>query len=514
MRHFIARHADKITGVISGFDRIVFRGVLRGLCYAAGVGAFLRSQNVLLKDFGKFVESTTAMIRDGARDTAKAVGIPIRYLEGSGDSKDQIARTLLAERPNRTGPICLLSTVDPCWSWRVWRSAKREHRQDLRRRTAKCLHFYHYFSDPELGFGHVRIQTWMPYSVQICLNGREWLARQLQRSRLRHTRVGNCFPRIASPDRAQRILHGMVGLDWPSILNDLVLRANPAIASILHDHDTRYYWTVHQAEWATDVMFRDPSLLASCYPSLVRHAITDFGSRDVLRFLGKRNIPISAEVTSEYKHRIEGVRVRHLVRSNSIKMYDKATSVLRVETTVNRANEFKVRRKAYGDPSSPSRIRQMRRGVVDIRQLAHVAQGCNDRYLDALSVVSDPDTIGDIVLPATRPSSIGGRRVRGLKPWADPDLPLLKAIAAGEFFVNGFRNRDLLAALFPGDHHACERKRLRGRVTRLLRLLRAHEIIEKVPGTHRYHVTDSGRRLIAAVVATNTASLTRLKRCA
>jgi hypothetical protein len=514
VRHFIDRHADKITGVINGFDRIVFRGIIRGLCYPAGVGAFLRSQDVLLKHFGKFVESVTAMVRDGAKHVADRIGIPIRYLESSTDSKEEIARAFFAQRPTRPGPICLLSAVEPCWSWQVRRSAKREHPQDLRRYSTKCLHHYHYFFDREFGFGHVRIQTWMPYSVQICLNGREWLARQLQRSRLRHTRVGNCFPQIASPQRAQDIFDRMPGLPWPRILSDLVIRANPAMATILHDFRTAYYWTVHQAEWATDVLFRDPSSLASSYPALVRHAITDFGTRDVLRFLGKRNIPVSADVTSEYKHRTEGVRVRHLARSNSVKMYDKAASVLRVETTVNRVDEFKVRRKAHGDPSSPSRIREMRRGVADIRQLARVAQGCNDRYLDALSVVDDDATVADVVLPLTRPGSIGGRRVRGLEPWADPDLPLLRAIAAGEFFLNGFRNRDILAKLFPGEHAPDQRKRLRARVTRFLRLLRAHDVVERTPGTHRYHVTDSGRRLVAAVLAAGDAPLSRLKQCA
>ncbi len=97
---------------------------------------------------------------------------------------------------------------------------------------------------------------------------------------------------------------------------------------------------------------------------------------------------------------------------------------------------------------------------------------------------------------------------------ANPDLPLLQAIGRGEFLVNGFRNRDLLPLLFPGAVDPDQRKKLSAKVTRLLRILRAHGVIEKVTGTHRYHVTASGRRLIAAVVAAGAASLSQLKQCA
>jgi len=111
-------------------------------------------------------------------------------------------------------------------------------------------------------------------------------------------------------------------------------------------------------------------------------------------------------------------------------------------------------------------------------------------------------------------ASIGDRPVRGLRPWAEPDLPLLQAVGRGEFLVNGFRDRDLLPLLFPGYHEPDQRKKLSAKVTRLLRLLRAHNVIERLAGTHRYRVTTDGRRLIAAVVAAGAASLSSLKQCA
>lgn len=514
MHRFVARHADKITGILRGFDRLVFRGQLLPLCHEGGIHTLLSSQGILLKEFGKFAEVVTGLIRDGAVEVADRLRIPVRYLESSRIRKEDVARKILAERPIRSGPICQLSIVEPCSSWQVFRS-RADKTQRIQRRHRKCLHYYHYFLDREFGFCHVRVQTWMPYTVQVCMNGREWLGRRLDRARLRHERHDNCFPRIASPERAQEIMDGMLRLPWPTVLGELVERANPALSSIVDAVGADYYWTVHQAEWATDVMFNDPATLARSYPALVRHAITDFQSPDVLRFLARSPSPnYAGEVTSDYKRRIEGVRVKHAAKANSVKMYDKAGRVLRVETTINQPHEFKTRRRAHADPDSEKRLRPLRKGIADIRALAAVADRSNRAYLDALSVVDDPTVVNDVVLPVTERASLGQRAVRGLRPWADPDLPLLRAVGQGEHLVNGFRNRDILPILFPGTHEPDQRKKLAAKVTRHLRLLRAHRVIEKIAGTHRYRVTTDGRRLIAAVIATGSASLSRLQQCA
>jgi hypothetical protein len=526
VRQFITRHAEKITGVLSGFDRIICRGHLLPLCHEGGVSRFLSRQGVLLKEFGRFVETVTGMIRDAALRVVGARRRPIRYLESSRDSKEDIARALLAEHPIRSGPICLLSTVEPCSSWRVWRSRERQHPQELRRRRTKCLHLYTYFLDPEFGFGHVRVQTWIPYQVQIYVNGREWLGRQLDRVRMSYLRADNCFPHLADPERAQRIFDGMLRLPWRQLLDDLVVRANPALAAILDAVGARYYWTFHQTEWASDVMFRDAQELSACYPSLVRHAMSSFSSEDVMRFLGKRLMPTyQGEVITDRKRRREGIRVKHFVGHNSQKMYDRAhpvppvhgtmPAVLRFENTMNDPSAFRVRRKAQGDPDSPRRLRPLRKSIADVRRRAHISQQANDRHADALAVVDSSTTVHDVIDPVTQPASLDGRRVRPLRPWAAPDLPLLKAIGNGDFLVGGFRNHDVQRAVFSGPPASDrERHKRSARVSYLLRILRGHDLIQKVVGTHRYHVTTKGRAVIAAVIATDQAAITKLTQCA
>jgi hypothetical protein len=526
VRQFIARHAEKITGVLSGFDRLICRGHLLPLCHEGGVYGFLSRQGVLLKEFETFVKTMTAMIRDAAGSVADARARPIRYLESSDTSKEEVARALLAEHPIRSGPICLLSTLEPCSSWEVWRSRERKHPQELRRRKTKCLHLYTYFLDPEFGFGHVRVQTWMPYQVQVYVNGREWLGRQLDRARMSYVRADNCFPHLADPDRAQQIFDGMLELPWRQLLDDLILRANPALASILDAVGASYYWTFHQSEWASDVMFRDAEELAACYPDLVRHAMTNFSSEDVMRFLGKRLAPnFQGEVITDHKRRREGIRVKHVVGTNSEKMYDKALpaplvhgtmpAVLRFENTMNDPSAFRVRRKAHGDPDSPRKLRPLRKSIADLRPRARISQQANNRLADALAIVESPTRVHDLIEPVTRPADLAGRRIRALHPWAAPDLPLLKAIANGDFLVDGFRNRDLHSAVFHGSATSADDRRKRSaRVSYLLRILRGHGLIDKVAGTHRYHVTTKGREVIAAVIATDQAALSKLKQCA
>lgn len=526
VRQFVARHADKITGVLSGFDRLIFRGHLRPLCHEGGVRGFLASQGVLLKDFGRFVEAKTKTIRDAATGVLNRLGRPIQYLESSRISKEQVARAYLAEQSMRAGPICMLSALEPCSSWQVWRSRERKHPQEVRRRSTKCLHNYTYFLDRDLGFMHVRVQTWMPYTVQVYVNGREWLGRQLDRVRMRYTRASNCFPHLADPQRAQDIFDEMLDLPWRQILDRLVLRANPALAEIMGAACSTYYWTIHQSEWASDIMFRDASALSSLYPGLVRHAMTDFHSDDVMRFLGRKlTSAYQGEVLSDYKDRREGVRVKHVVGINSIKMYDRAHPVppvrgkmpasLRFESTMNDPSDFKVRRKAQNDRSSQSKPRPLRKSIADMRRRARLCQAANERYADALALAHDDTKVHEVLEPVTKPADLAGRRVRALRPWADPDLPLLRAISRGEFMVNGFRNRDLVRLLFPDDPCSPQERRKRSaRVTYLLRILRGHGVIEKIPGTHRYLVSEKGRRLIAAVIATDQATISQLKKCA
>ena len=511
MHNFIARHAKKVIGCLSGFDRLVFRGTFRKFSFAEGIKSVLTQQGVLFKEFEGFAKHITQMIRDDCDRLARTHDLPTRFIESSHVRKENVAREFLAQAPERRGPICVLSASEPCRTWEMWRS-KKAQTQIPKTRSTKCLHLYVYFVDDELGFGHVRIQTWMPYTIQICINGREWLARHLDVEGMGYQRADNTFLAFDDIDRAQEIFNGMVTTHWPQVLDRISTQMNPMLQVLGDTLGSGPYWTVRQAEWATDVMFRKAEDLAALYPHLVRHAISTFDSEFVMRFLGRKLSPnFKGEVLSDFKKRLEGICVHHGAAGNWLKMYDKALRILRIEMTAHVLEKLLC----WAGRGADKPYRPLRKTVVDLPRLAEVCQAANNRYLDALAVVDEEKTVKQILSDVLRPAHLDGRRVRPLRPWSEPDLSLLRAINHGKFAIQGFRNRDLLPMLHTGNFTSeQERKREAAKITRLLRILRAHAVIRKVEGTHRYQITSKGRRILAAVLMTSDASLTKLKQCA
>ena len=145
---------------------------------------------------------------------------------------------------------------------------------------------------------HIRLQSWLPLSIQVCVNGREWLARQMQREGIAYEQKDNCFTHIGDLPRAQALMDRLVNLPWAQILNRWAQAVNPWLARA-RPRLRSYYWTVRQGEYASDVMFRRPEALAGVYPALCRHAMEQFSSPQVLRFLGRRtNTLFNGEVCS------------------------------------------------------------------------------------------------------------------------------------------------------------------------------------------------------------------------
>ena len=308
----------------------------------------------------------------------------------------------------------------------------------------------------------------------------------------------------------------MISLPWQRVLDRFVSTVSPVLDLIAEQADGTYRWALHQVEFATDVMFKSPQALAELYPGLAKFAIANLGSKDTMRCLGKPPVEtFRGEVVTNYKVRPEGICLRHSVSGNTIKMYDKQGSVLRVETATNKPGEFKSRRRAEGNPDSEAKMRPLRKGIADIKPRVAASNRANDAYLDALARVDSDKTHEDVLDTVLHRASIGDRKVRALRPWSNPDVALLRAIGRGEFITNGFRSRDIcqfLGITVPVEVDS--RKKFMAKLSRHLRLLRAHGVISKIEGTHRYRVTKAGRTLITAVIGALDASIAKLQQCA
>lgn len=516
MQSFIQRFRDKVSGVLSGWDRVRFRGTIRWLASQSGMYSFLSERHILLKNFRAWALELTAQIRDATEALAEREGLKVRYLSTSGLRKEEIAQIEAGERWNRDGLSCILSCVEPCHTVKVGPDAKTK-KLELRYQEAKCLHYYFYLRHPQIGPLHLRLQTWLPFNVHICLNGRDWLGQQLTQAGIPHVKCDNTFCFVQDVDRAQKLLSRQLRTNWERLLDRLLRQMHPS-HTCLFQPTLSYYWSAEETEWATDVMFRTADDLAALYPRLVRHGMLCFGGEDVLRFLGRPGTVrrfLASQLHSDLKRRHEGLRLKHTLNRNSVKMYDKQDTVLRVETTINDPRDMKVYRASEGDPRQPKRWLRLRKGVADLHRRAEVSQASNSRYLEALATVDDASTLEEVLAPVCQPVAVNGRRARGINPLSEEDSRLLEAVNRGEFALNGFRNRDLRARLYSDSPSGTvEAKRLAAKVTRQLRLLRAHRLIRKVPHTHRYLLTDAGRTTINALLAAKRATTHQLTQLA
>jgi len=511
---FVSRIKSQITGVVSGFDRLVFRGTLIPLVRKRGMHHWLSRAGVRLLDFKDYALHISDRVKDAALAEARDGGRPMLYLQHGSTNKEDLARRLAKDHPIDEGLICTLSTLETCMSFEYHRSPRPEER-GLKLRPRKCLHIYKYFQHPLFGFMNARLQTWFPFSIQICLNGREWLGKLMDRKEIGYKRNDNCFTAIDNIRAAQRPMDKQLESDWPNLLDNVARTLNPLHGEIFGPWPMDYYWSAYQTEWATDILFQDPRSLASFYPQLVQHAMTHFKSPDVMRFLGKKaHGGFTGEIVTSFKDRAEGVRVKHWVAGNSIKMYDKAASVLRVETTIAKPTPFKVFRPVDdAKPDGKHAWRPLRKGVADLHRRAEVSQRANETYLEALSAVDDATPLSEVFDAVSHPTSMRGHRVRALRIGDSADIALLEAIARGEFATAGFRCRDLQRLLHPGRvGTADQRQQIARHCGRQIRLLRAHGIARKVPRTHRYVLTLKGHQLAAALFAARHATTQQILR--
>ena len=526
LQQFTAKYQDQISGVLNGFDRLVFRGSLRRLNYgrwdqslsamvARGMEQYLWQNQILFKDYAEHVKGVSERLKRASLRPFEEQKLTVMFLRSPSVDKEALARKIAVEKKISSGPVCALSALEP--------SATFEHRgTHIIRRDRPCHVLYHYQIHPEVGWMYARIQTWFPFNIQVGLNGREWLARQMDKQSLKYRQQGNCFVWIEDYDQAQQLMNQQLNTDWAEMLNGFARQLNPIHESIFASYPTSYYWTCHQSEWATDLVFREADFLKRLMPLLVRHGILSYSSADVMRYFGRKvnqsgAIPANFNGTLEtdLKRREEGERVKFRMNGNSTKFYDKAYSswgnVLRgAETTLNTVRDFRAYRTKEGGPEDDLQWRGMRKGIADLHRRAEVSQKANERLLDALASVDDSQSVEELTAEIQKHTTWGSRRVRGLRPWAE-DKKLWTAINHGEFLINGFRNRDIQKLLYESEAESpVERRRRSAATSRMLRMLRAHAITQKVPRTHRYQVTEAGRAILVAVLTTARTSVHQL----
>ena len=481
------RYDDRIAGVLSCYDRVLVTGTLPTVCYAAGMTRFLYASGVRIFDYPQFAATQRDRVRERAASLAAEAGITIEHIAKSHIRKEAVVAKVLERRGEHPGLVHVISAMEACNAYQPWHD-KKTHKTFVRPDSGKCLHYYFYFMDAELGLVYLRVPTWAPFRLQFYCNGHSWLARQLTAEGIGFTAADNAFVRIDDWSRAQALADGFS----PDLLHRVLDRYAALCCPVLDVFKQFYHWSLMQVEYATDLVFRSATTLGPLYEQLTRASVLSVKAEQIATFLGRQITPqLAQEIGSQFSTRIEGTCIKHRFGSCSIKMYDKFGCVLRIETTTNDVSFFKHYRRVEHRQGPPTRtLAPVKKTIYSLIDLREILFGCNRRYLAHLSALDDFSAGVRALNRLTKPRTVQQKTVKGINFFDPVDNALLHALQNPRVNIAGIRRADLLPLL---DQLSPDR------LSRQLRRLRDLRIIKRVAGSYRYYLTRIGRAATAAL---------------
>jgi hypothetical protein len=478
------KYEKEISGTLGCFDRIVITGTIPGICYSSGMTSYLYKENIRIFDYPKFVLPFRDELRANAERLASLHDIEIEFVRKSHIRKEDLVQKALKKNGKKSGLVHILSAMESCTSYTPWHN-KSTGKTYLKGGQGKCLHYYFYFIDEELGLGYIRVPTWCDFRLQIYFNGHSLLSRDLDKAGIGYSMLDNSFDSVDNFPRVQKLSDNLNVESLHKKFDELASRYCP-----VHQHfNQRYHWSIMQAEYATDIIFKKQETLQSLYSELVTTAIHTVTPDNIMTFFSKKLDPrYTGEIGNNYNVRIQGSRIKHSVGKNSIKMYDKFGKILRIETTVNDVTFFKHYREVeQRDGTKTKKYTAMRKNIYSLNGLQEILINSNRRYLEFISSIESRDVGRKNLNKISNSKRENDRNYKGFNFFNDADLSLFLSIVRGEFNIYGFQNKTLQQYL-PYLKS--------GQISRLLKRLRVHGIIKKVGRTYKYYLTRLGQKAI------------------
>jgi DNA-binding transcriptional ArsR family regulator len=484
---------DQLDGVLNCYDRIILTGSLHPFCYAQGMTHYLYEHQVRIFDYARFAEPLSEQIRENAERLAQEHGLEIEYIRKKNFRKEDRIHAMLKTRGTQPGLVHIFSALEPCDTYKPWHD-KHTHHTYLRRDTGKCLHYYFYFIDPALGLCYVRVATWCPFRLQFYFNGHAWLAAQLRQKGVGFDLLDNAFTHIADYAVANQLVEQFDPTPLHKSLDAFAHQFCPVIQSL----NLSYQWSIYQAEYATDLVFKRQSDLQAFYPHLVEILIHTVKPADIATFLGQKlHGNYRGEMGNRFNVRWLGTRLKHVMGPVSLKVYDKFGLILRIEVTVNDVTFFQQYRQVHHrNGETETKYAPMKKTLYSLPPLAEQLRAANRRYLEFLSAIATPEVGVQRLNRLTETQVEHEHRYTGFNLLAETDAAVLRLLLRGEFAISGLTARALRALLSD---------KTREQISRLLKRLRVHGLLRKVGRRYKYYLTQFGRE-----VATMTLKLREL----
>src|SRR6185312_4406859 len=348
------------------------------------------------------------------------------------------------------------------------------------RTTGVVNHFYFYCVDADFGPFFLKFCSYFPYTARLCLNGHHWAQRQAAKVGIGFTAMDNAFAAVDDPAALQAICDTLGPEHIRALLDKwLVILPNPYTDDD-RDAGYRYDVSILQAEFSLTQMLDAPVSGRIFFEHVIRDNL-DIGRPDRISLIFDRRVHRRGKSTTpgNFRTRVitEGVTPSLHVdyKSTRIKQYHKEGRALRTETTINNTRDFEIGKRLHNLPALRQVGFRANRRLLDVQQLSH----------DPIDGTQALHTVTDPVITSN------GTRVPGLRLGQQRSHALLAALPIFRLQPDGFSNRDLrpliaqLRGLTPDDITT-------GQITYDLRRLRHHGLIQRIPHTHRYRVTDTG----------------------
>jgi hypothetical protein len=470
---------DHVTLEVECLDRLYLNVYVPTLQRVPGVLRFFRDHR------GQPIASSALMAPISAAFVAaikafvEREGVPLIDFK-RGQREDDVAKEHLARFTRDEGVLFVGRAQEKTT---VFRTEKRHNRTTGRPyawivpSTAIVNQFYVYAVDADFGPFFLKFSSYFPYTGRLCINGHEWAKRQLAKEGIAYEPLDNGFRSCADPARLQAICDGLTPARIEALLRKWLARLPNPYTAADRAAGYRYELSVLQAEVSLTQVFDRPQTGRIFFEEVIRENL-DLGRPAEVGLIFDRKVIRTTPGRFRTRVITEGV-VPHLYvdyKSSRIKQYHKEGRALRTETVINDARDFRIGKR-----------------LVNLPALREVGAQANRRLLDVQRISHDP-ALGETAFGRlTQPAAVDGQRASALRFADQRTQTLLSALVLFRLVPAGFAARDLrrylapLLGLSPDDLRP-------GRLTYELRRLRLHGLIERLPKSHRYRVTDLGFR--------------------
>jgi hypothetical protein len=471
---------EHVTLEVEGIDRMYLNAYVPGLQYESGVAAFFTKHRGCLFASSVLMDPISKAFVAAIHAFAAAQRVPLITFE-KDERKDDVMAAHLKGFTAEEGVVFVGRAQEKT---RVFRTEKRRNPTTgqtypwLVRSTAMVNHFYFYAVDRDFGPFFLKFATYFPYTAKLCLNGHEYVKRQLAQRGIAYEALDNGVLSCAEPRRLQALCDGLSAAKIEAFARKWLRRLPHPFTAADRRAGYRYQFSILQAEFSLTQVLDCPASGRAFFEEVIRGNL-DVGRPDQVQLIFDRRV--SRQTPGRFRTRVLTAGVvpsLHLdYKRTRIKQYHKAGRALRTETTINDTHDFKLARR-----------------LTNLSALRKIGFHANRRLLDVQRLSHDC-AIGDATVERVdRPVIVGGQRVPALR-FLDPRvLALFGALTRFRLLPAGFTARDLRQHVAPLLGRAPD-DLATGRVTYDLRRLRLHGLIAREQHRHRYRVTDTGLRL-------------------